>query len=76
MRVDETERLRMASERLQAEVEQLQAEVELLKSHTWEQERAAIVAWLNSNKRGKHGLAVLYANRIERGDHWPTEVEP
>ncbi len=55
----------------------LDAEIERLKAHTWEQERAAIVAWLRSGTRlSPDRYALIYAASIEAGEHWPTEEEP
>ena len=71
MRVDETERLRMAEERLQAEVERLKAQP------TAAQERAAKVhEWIlrvvaiRISKNELDEYMALY------GEHWPTEGKP
>jgi hypothetical protein len=50
-------------------VEKLEAEVERLKAHTWEQERAAVVAMLSrmQDETPPHYLA----HWIEAGEHWP-----
>jgi uncharacterized coiled-coil protein SlyX len=50
-------------------VEKLEAEVERLKEHTWEQERAAVVAML-SRMPGETPPHYL-AHWIEAGKHWP-----
>jgi hypothetical protein len=52
-----------------SDVVALKADVERLQEHTWEQERAAVVAWLRNDKRGMR----TWAGCIERGEHWPTE---
>jgi len=61
----------------------LQAEVERLRAHTWEQERAAIVAWLDEMITGykevEHSdcwpddLLVEIKEDIVSGEHWPPE---
>jgi len=64
---------------LRKENDVLEAEVERLKTHTWEQERAAIVAWLTKRYENTSYLEVVrivtkqFAEMIERGEHWPTE---
>lgn len=73
-----------------AEVERLKEEVELLnqklevidlwssiptEAHTWQQERAAAVAWLRAPLVGQSVFNAIdlcaAANRIELGEHWP-----
>jgi hypothetical protein len=51
----------------------LEAEVERLKAHTWEQERAAVVAWLRRLPTWPFRSPLYYATCIERGEHWSTE---
>jgi hypothetical protein len=53
-----------------AVVEKLEAEVERLKAHTWEQERAAVVAWLRLEPSYQNRPWAVITADIERGEHW------
>jgi regulator of replication initiation timing len=53
---------------LRVKVAALEAEAERINAHTWEQERAAVVAWLRSAIAAGNGR-VSYC--IESGEHWP-----
>jgi hypothetical protein len=69
------------------QVATLKAEVERLKAHTWQQERAAIVAWLNhvANHVGVDlhmtpdefvDEISNFANLFEAGEHWAEGGTP
>lgn len=51
------------------------ATIDALSAHTWEQERAAVVAWLRAPLVGQSVFNAIdlcaAANRIELGEHWP-----
>jgi hypothetical protein len=55
---------------------ELKAEVERLKAHTWEQERAAVVAWLRLEPSYRNRPWTVITADIERGEHWPKEGTP
>lgn len=58
---------------LQGELTATKGEVVSLKyAHTWEQERAAIVAML-LNPNAPLRSSMHYAEKIQRGEHWPAE---
>jgi hypothetical protein len=59
-----------------AVVEKLEAEVAQLKAHTWEQERAAVVAWLRLESSYQNRPWVVITADIERGEHWPEKETP
>ena len=66
---------------IEADLALAKAEVERLKAHTWEQERAAIAAWLTNHpdlnySTGRSLILACVVGPIERGEHWPTEEEP
>lgn len=81
----EVERLEAEVERLKAVLEisrtetdaldtvivDLVADVERLKAHTWQQERAAIVAWLRDTIYDP--ARDRLAERVEAGEHWPGD---
>jgi hypothetical protein len=50
-------------------------EVERLKAHSWQQERAAVVAFLDKQKNPLRS-SVYFAGKIERGEHWPEGGTP
>jgi uncharacterized small protein (DUF1192 family) len=62
---------------LRPRIAELEAEVERLKAHTWEQERAAVVTFLEKRYENTSYLEVVrivtkqFAEMIERGEHWP-----
>lgn len=41
--------------------------------HTWQQERAAVVAWLRDDE--PESESVLVSHGIERGEHWPEDTK-
>ena len=43
-------------------------------AHTWEQERAAVVAWLRDDDPESESVLVSYG--IEAGEHWPPKEKP
>lgn len=57
--------------KLQQRIAELEAEVVLLKSHTWQQERAAVAYWIRKLVRFPGAYPGAYAKRVERGEHWP-----
>jgi hypothetical protein len=48
---------------------ELKAEVERLKAHTWQQERAAVVAWLRLEPSYQNRPWAVITADIERGKH-------
>jgi hypothetical protein len=69
-------------------VADLEKEVKLLKSklevidlwssiptedHTWQQERAAVVAWLRLEPSYQNRPWAVISADIERGEHWPKD---
>lgn len=60
-------------------VEKPEEEVARLKEHTWEQERAAVVAWLrleSSYRNIPYRPWDAISAGIERGEHWPEKEMP
>lgn len=59
-----------------SELRELEDEVERLTAHTWQAERAAVVAWMTArfsacNRLGRAELACDMPGMIEAGEHWP-----
>jgi hypothetical protein len=54
----------------------LRAKVEQLKAHTWQQERAAVVAWLRLEPSYQNRPWAVIMADIERGGHWPEGGTP
>jgi hypothetical protein len=46
-----------------------------LKAHTWQQERAAVVAWISGNGDHCHSVFEI-ADRLRAGEHWPEGGTP
>jgi hypothetical protein len=54
----------------------LEAMVNDMSAHTWEQERAAVVAWMAKQVKFPDAFPANYARRVERGEHWPEGDKP
>ena len=74
----------MELERLRLEVVNLKVENERLRSHTWEQERAAVLEWLThfldrvgvDERITPWEFVETLSQGIERGEHWPKGGTP